>query len=145
MGLLLGLLALVGSALFAIGLFVLKVLAVAALITGVVTWFNWLYEKHKVIPGKGNSFPVRTVRSLLNDAKRNAEPKMRKKYDALEKTLLAGCDNKDILGLAQNSNGDIIAATSFSAEDYTHQDDDARDYSIAVDRNGRVIKKIKIA
>lgn len=144
MGLLLGLLALVGSALFAIGLFVLKVLAVAALITGVVTWFNWLYENFKKNANKATTIPVATLRSLIDDAKRNAEPKMRKKYDALDEALMAGCNNRDIVGLAQNSDGDIFAATSFGAEDYTRQVDDARDNTIAVDRNGRVLKKIRI-
>ena len=144
MGFLLGLLALIGTVLFAVGLFVLKVLAVAALITGVVTWFNWLYEKFKVSANKATTIPVKTLRDLIKDAKKNSEPKMKKKYDALEEALMAGCNNKDVVGLAQNYDGDVIAATSFSAEDYTHQDDDARDNTIAVDRNGRVLKKIRI-
>lgn len=146
MGLILGLLALVGSALFAIGLFVLKVLAVAALITGVVTWFKWLYNKFKVRSKKATTIPVQVLSGLIDDAKKNVDPATRKKYSALEEALMAGCDNysQDVIGLAQNDSGDVIAATSFGAEDYQHQVDDARDNTIAVDGQGNIIKKIRI-
>lgn len=144
MGFILGLLALVGTALFTIGLFVLKVLAVAALITGVVTWFKWLYNKFTVKPDKAATVPASLMTDLIEDAKKNADPSMRRKYSALEDALMAGCNKQDVIGLAQNSKGDVIAATSFGAEDYRHQVDDARDNTIAVDGEGNIIKKIRV-
>ncbi len=140
-----GLEGLVGTALSSIGLFVLKVMTVALLVTGVVTWFKWLKENYKVFSRKGTTISVSSLQNMFNDAKGNATDIEKKKFAALEKALLSGCDRRAIVALAQNDKGDVIAATSFEAEDYTHQSDDARDYTIAIDQNGRILEKIRIS
>lgn len=141
-----GLLALLGTALFTFGLFALKVLAVAALITGVVDWFKYLRNKFNLKPKTAPTIPARVLTDLIEDAKRNTDPTTRRKYNALEEALMAGCKNKneDIIGMAQDSNGDIISANSFEAKDYSHQVEDARDYTLAVDCNGNILKKIRV-
>ena len=143
--LLFGLAGLVGTALLALGLFVLKVMAVAALITGVLTWYKWLKENCKVSPSKSTTIHVETLQDLVESAKKNVTDAEKKRYEALEKALLSGCDRRDVLALAQNRNGDVLAATSFEAKDYTHQSEDARDYTIALDQNGRILEKITIS
>lgn len=80
---------------------------------------------------------------MITDAQSNAETTIKNKYKEFEKAL-TDCNSQDIVALAQNSDGNIIASASFSAENYSYKEDDARDYTIAIDRNGNVLKKIKI-
>ncbi len=143
--LLLGLAALVGTALLSLGLFVLKVMTVALLITGILTWYKWLKENCKVSFRKSTTISVSAIQNMINAAKENATDAEKKKFSALEKALLSGCDRRDVLALAQNPKGDVIAATSFEAEDYTHQSEDVRDYTFAIDQNGKILEKIRIS
>lgn len=122
---------------------VVKTFSISDFIADILTWFNWLSVNYCINAVKVTTIPVVVLKDLIADAQSNLTSEMFNKYEVW-KELLTDCNNQDIVGLAQNPDGDVIAASSFGAEDYSHQDDDARDYTIAINRNGDILKKIKL-
>ncbi|MDO5553655.1 MAG: hypothetical protein Q4G68_07815 [Planctomycetia bacterium] len=138
-----GMLSLIGTSLFYLGAITLISFIVTNVISGVV---NWLCQSDITEAGgiKGVSLKKDVVDKMIVDAKKSTTDQEKiQQYDALQQALNVGSSD-DILTLAQNSQGDVVAGTSFKSSDYSRQSDDARDYIMATDRNGNSLYKTKI-
>ncbi|MBQ2620548.1 MAG: hypothetical protein IJF84_04355 [Thermoguttaceae bacterium] len=121
-----------------------KTFSIPDLIVEIKTWIKLLSGKYGFDVVSVVTIPAKVMKDLVADAQSNANPEMKMKYGRLGELLLSNSTDQDIVALAQNSQGDVIASALFSAENYERQADDARDYTMAVNRNGNILKKIEI-